>query len=431
MATNSPVPTMGSPGDYFLNLVNTAKAIGGSAGSRTTSTNVSAEGINRIIQSALQGQSGLAGILSAPAIAGGYNSSARSLLANDLLARISAEAAAKTSSVTERTTTGGVNTSDIFKSLAIKEGSNMAASALKKAIASASSGSAMKVMTGFYNPNASLSSAPLENTLSDWMATSGSGSTDLGISGSVTGYDGISAAAGSTSASFLDSFNPYAGVATAAFNLADGEWGGNDLGATIGATAGSYFGPIGSAVGGWLGGAVGDSALNGTESYLANSGGGLLTGDADLGDVINSGGGTRDILQTDYNVVKDGLNAVGGALSTVGGWFDDGCFITTAVMLARDGELFEDNCEELTVLRKFRDEYMRKYFPELIEKYYAEAPAIVAKINATLGSAHYWNHLYIRYIKPAVEFAKLGDNYGALAVYTDLFDEVKDQSEVE
>lgn len=314
----NPVPTMADPGDYFLNLLATAKGIGGSTGSRTSGTSVSAEGISRLIQTAMQGQGGMAGILAAPAIAGGYNSSTRSLLANDLMARISAEAAAKTSRATETTKQGGVATGDIFKSLALREGSKLVSKGLQSAVAGLStSGARVKDMAGFYDGSGFGTQAQSAfggtTTSADWLSSSPD------ISGSITGYDGLTSSSsdlGLGMSSSASGFNPYAGVGTAVFNAADGEWGGNDLGSTVGSTLGSYFGPIGSAVGGWIGNAVGDAALNGTESYMANSGAGLFTGDATIEDVVNSGFGLRDIFTTDRNAVFD----LGSALGDLFGW---------------------------------------------------------------------------------------------------------------
>lgn len=323
----NPVPTMANPGDALLNLILAGKAIGGTTGTRTTSSGVSQEGLNRIIQTAMQGQGGLAGILSQPAIAGGYNSSARSLLANDLMARISAEAAAKTSKQTVATKEGGVAAGDLLKAALMKTGTNVAGNVLNKLItggtAAASGAAAAKTVEaanagapwlknvggvdfstyGNYGtsalPATGSNSAALTNTLDDWLATSGSGTTDMAAT----------------------QFNFGPGVTAAISNAADGEWGGNDLGSTVGATLGSYFGPIGTMAGSWLGGAVGDSALNGIENYLANSGVGLFTGDASIRDVIESGFGLKDIFQTDYNVVRDAGNAIGGLFSQISDWF--------------------------------------------------------------------------------------------------------------
>ena len=418
MAINSPVAPLSGGGDYLSQLIALSQGISGTNGSKTSKTTVSPDGLNRIIQSALQGQGGLAGIFSAPAISGGYNSGTKSMMANDLLSRISAEAAAKTVGVTETSRQGGVGASGVLKALALKEGSKLGANALKSLI-NGGSGAVGKNMAGFFDASAVFPSTEAgTNTLSDWLASSGSSGGDLGLSGSITGMEGLGSSAGA-GASFIDSVNPYAGAATALFNAADGEWGGNDTFSTVGATIGSYFGPVGAAVGSWVGNTVGENAMDGTESYLANSGGGLFTGDASAKDVVGSGFGLGDIFDTDKNAVKDVWNGVSKIFSE--------CFITTAVCQSTGKP---DDCEELTTLREFRDSYVRPNYPELVEQYYREAPGIVTALQSQtcLNQDWYWNHLYVRYIKPAVAFIQAGDQHSALAVYHDLFTEVSAQA---
>lgn len=214
--------------------------------------------------------------------------------------------------------------------------------------------------------------------------------------------------------SWLSSGNAYAGYTAAVANALDGEWGGNDTGNTVGSVLGSYFGPIGTAVGGWLGSAVGESALDGTEEYLANSGAGLLTGDAEWSDVIESGFGLETVFETDYNVVSDAFDAVGGLLDDIGG----GCFITTAVMKAQQKD-FRDSCRELTVIRNVRDNYVAHLpaGPALIDAYKQFAPEYVTKISKRPDADTIWKLLYDEYIIEAVKYAEAGQLRKAYLVY--------------
>ena len=202
-----------------------------------------------------------------------------------------------------------------------------------------------------------------------------------------------------------------AGASTALVNAADGEWGGNDLGSTVGATFGSYFGPIGSSLGSWLGGAVGESGLDGTEKYLANSGGGLITGDASLKDVVGSGFGVGDIWNTDTAVVSNAFNAVGDL-------FDGGCFITTACMKALKSD-FKDDCWELVAIRKVRDDYIAKLEegPALIAAYEQLAPRYVQQLEALPDSKAVWAKLYADFILPAASYANSGEFKSAYLSY--------------
>ena len=69
-----------------------------------------------------------------------------------------------------------------------------------------------------------------------------------------------------------------------------------------------------------------------------------------------------------------------------------GCFLTSACVeyLGKS-----DGCEELTALRAFRDNYMKKTDEgiRLVEEYYSIAPAIVEKINASPKRAEYYNYI--------------------------------------
>lgn len=97
-----------------------------------------------------------------------------------------------------------------------------------------------------------------------------------------------------------------------------------------------------------------------------------------------------------------------------------GCFITTAIC-EQDGKA--DDCDELQTLRKFRDTYMLSdgYGLGLVQEYYAKAPAIVLAIKARQDSAWCFEHLKTRYLLPAIEAVKSGDNEKALMLYTVLF----------
>ncbi len=56
----------------------------------------------------------------------------------------------------------------------------------------------------------------------------------------------------------------------------------------------------------------------------------------------------------------------------------NGCYLTTACVEYKG---LSDNCKELTLLRNFRDTYMKNNSSSDIDKYYEVAPRIVDKIN--------------------------------------------------
>lgn len=81
------------------------------------------------------------------------------------------------------------------------------------------------------------------------------------------------------------------------------------------------------------------------------------------------------------------------------------CFITTAVC-QNSGKA--DDCYELTTLRSFRDNWLAhtEDGPELIDKYYNIAPAIVTCMELTGGN---YDALNDKYIRPCVRDIENGD----------------------
>ena len=67
---------------------------------------------------------------------------------------------------------------------------------------------------------------------------------------------------------------------------------------------------------------------------------------------------------------------------------DTQCYLTTACMRHKM-EKFDDNCEELTILRWFRDRFVSKTD---IEHYYEAAPIIVKKINDVENNNEIYNY---------------------------------------
>ena len=84
---------------------------------------------------------------------------------------------------------------------------------------------------------------------------------------------------------------------------------------------------------------------------------------------------------------------------------DCSCYLTTACMKHRL-EQFDDDCEELTILRWFRDNFVSK---EDVEHYYKSAPIVVEAINEQEDSDKLYNHIYNCVVRPCVEAIKKGD----------------------
>jgi hypothetical protein len=80
-----------------------------------------------------------------------------------------------------------------------------------------------------------------------------------------------------------------------------------------------------------------------------------------------------------------------------------GCFITTAVVEFMGGA---DDGDELTTLRKFRDEYMNAKNVDKLKWYYKNAPRIVEKLKALPNAEFIFKNMYASFIKPSVDLVK-------------------------
>lgn len=99
-------------------------------------------------------------------------------------------------------------------------------------------------------------------------------------------------------------------------------------------------------------------------------------------------------------------------------WSVDECFISTACVRSMG---LPDDCEELTVMRRFRDEYVRllEGGELIVARYYATSPRILARIHESPQAELVLHRLYAR-VSRCVALAKAGDNAGALAEYLDM-----------
>jgi len=93
-----------------------------------------------------------------------------------------------------------------------------------------------------------------------------------------------------------------------------------------------------------------------------------------------------------------------------------GCFITTAVCKASGKS---DNCFELQLLRKFRDEYLLT-LPGgklVVDVYYQIAPAIVAALDASSMGASHYAYLKCNFIDRCIQLISTGEYAAATDTY--------------
>lgn len=93
-----------------------------------------------------------------------------------------------------------------------------------------------------------------------------------------------------------------------------------------------------------------------------------------------------------------------------------GCYLTSACVEAKG---LPDDCHELTVLRSFRDGYLRTTATGGADicEYYHTAPAIVEKIHALPNAKDIFDQIYLELVLPCVEMIESGKNEEAYATY--------------
>lgn len=108
--------------------------------------------------------------------------------------------------------------------------------------------------------------------------------------------------------------------------------------------------------------------------------------------------------------------------------YKEGCFLTSACVeyLGKS-----DDCTELTKLRAFRDDYVKKIDggQKIIDDYYAVAPVIVQKIKNSQYPDECYQYIY-RVIVECVECIDKGANDEALSKYQNMVVLLKEKFKV-
>lgn len=93
-----------------------------------------------------------------------------------------------------------------------------------------------------------------------------------------------------------------------------------------------------------------------------------------------------------------------------------GCYITSACTEAKG---FADDCEELMILRDYRDHWLSSQptGEEDIQTYYQIAPRIVKAIRETNAPVEVFSVIYDELVLPCVELIKRGSNIEAYSLY--------------
>ena len=100
------------------------------------------------------------------------------------------------------------------------------------------------------------------------------------------------------------------------------------------------------------------------------------------------------------------------------------CYITTAACQVRG---MADDCEELNLLRDYRDTYMSHLAggEQLILDYYDIAPSIVKHINMSPDADRIYDRIWKDYICPCIEMIRDGKMEECLALYSEMVLDMK------
>lgn len=102
------------------------------------------------------------------------------------------------------------------------------------------------------------------------------------------------------------------------------------------------------------------------------------------------------------------------------------CYISTAVCHSLHKG---DDCEELILLRDYRDKYLMGLSngKEVIREYYDVAPTIVKHINQKKDAAEIYRGIYEDYLEKCIRLIREGKNEECQKVYTDMVYGLEDE----
>ncbi len=102
------------------------------------------------------------------------------------------------------------------------------------------------------------------------------------------------------------------------------------------------------------------------------------------------------------------------------------CYITTAACQVRG---MDDSCEELNLLRVYRDTYMMNHpqGEQMIQDYYDIAPSIVKHINQRPDAVRIYNDIWDEYISPCIQDIRAGKMEECLDLYCRMVLTMKDR----
>lgn len=103
---------------------------------------------------------------------------------------------------------------------------------------------------------------------------------------------------------------------------------------------------------------------------------------------------------------------------------EEQCFLTTACVESKG---LDDNCYELTCLRRFRDEYLMKdnYGRTEVKKYYKIAPKIIENIDRLPNSNLVYDNIYENLILKCISLIEKNENEQAFRLYKETIEKLE------
>lgn len=127
-----------------------------------------------------------------------------------------------------------------------------------------------------------------------------------------------------------------------------------------------------------------------------------------------------EVLLTGWKAAFPQTNLKAATYETiVAGFKKHYCYITTAVCRSLGKP---EDCSELTLLRKFRDEYMQQSEEgeKCIQEYYNIAPSIVKSIDKLPNSDEIYFNIWKKYLAPCIEDIKNKRQQECMVRYTEM-----------
>lgn len=108
---------------------------------------------------------------------------------------------------------------------------------------------------------------------------------------------------------------------------------------------------------------------------------------------------------------------------------DGGCFLTTTVVEVLG---MEDNCRELSMMRKLRSEYLLEHEEgrAIMADYYAKSNAISQGLNLLSDKKAYCQNIMDNHIKLVAGLVEKGAYQSATEMYLEMVDEVMDNLKI-